>query len=244
MKAKKPVLRIDVVTIFPKMFQGVFSESLLGKACAKGLADLRVHDLRDHSDDKHRTVDDRPFGGGPGMVLKAEPVFRALRALGVPARKTARRRGPLVIHLSPQGRPFRQADAAALAREKRIILLCGHYEGFDERLSRWVDLEISVGDAVYTGGEIPAMAVADAVVRLVPGVVKEPASLEWDSFSPGWKGLLDCPHYTRPAVWRGLPAPAVLLSGRHKDIEAWRAKQALENTRRKRPDLLKSERRA
>lgn len=237
MKPSKP-LRIDVLTIFPNMFAGVFSESLLGKARDKGLVNIQVHDLRTHSEDKHRKVDDRPFGGGPGMVMQAEPIFRALRELGVPAVKK-KGRGPYVIYLSPQGAPFRQDTALALSKHKHLVLLCGHYEGIDERVMPWIDAEVCVGDVVYTGGEIPAMAVADAVTRLLPGVVKEADSLAWDSFAAGWDGLLDCPHYTRPALWRGKKTPDVLLSGDHKAIQIWRAQKARENTRRKRPELLK-----
>jgi tRNA (guanine37-N1)-methyltransferase len=238
MRPKKQILRIDVLTIFPKMFDGVFSESLLGKAQQKGLVDLRVRDLRDHTDDKHRTVDDRPYGGGPGMVMKPEPLFQALRDMGVPAKKKKTAKAPLVIYLSPQGVPFTQDLANRLSREKHLVLLCGHYEGIDERLFEWIDLEICVGDVVYTGGEIPAMAVADAVIRQVPGVVKEADSIAWDSFSEAWKGQLDCPHYTRPAEWRGRKVPDVLLQGNHKAIQEWRTQQALDNTRRKRPDLI------
>lgn len=239
-KVAAPPLRIDVLTLFPRMFDGAFTESLLGKAREKKLVDLRVRDIRDHADDKHRTADDRPYGGGPGMVMKPEPVYQALRAAGVSAKK--RRGGPTVIYLSPQGAPLTQPLADSLARKKRLVLLCGHYEGIDERLLEWIDLEVSVGDVVYTGGEIPAMAVVDAVVRQVPGVVKEAESLKWDSFAAGWKGGLDCPHYTRPAEWRGRKVPQVLLEGNHAAIAGWRAQKAQENTRRKRPDLLKKPR--
>jgi tRNA (guanine37-N1)-methyltransferase len=226
------------------MFHGVFSESLLGKACDKGLVDLQVHNIRDYATDKHHTVDDRPYGGGPGMVMKPEPIFRALRALGVPARKSRgkapRVEDPWVIYLSPQGSPLTQDLADTLAAKyHRLILICGHYEGIDERLFPWIDLEVSVGDVVYTGGEIPAMALTDAVVRKIPGVVKEADSLAWDSFAQAWENRLDCPHYTRPPLWRKRSVPKVLLSGNHGFIQAWRAKQSLENTRRKRPDLLK-----
>jgi tRNA (guanine37-N1)-methyltransferase len=235
-RSGRPVLRIDVLTIFPRMFEGAFSESLLGKARDKGLVDIRVHDLRDFTDDKHRTVDDRPFGGGPGMVMKPEPIFQALRALGAARKSKAR---PRVIYLSPQGRPFDQRLAVSLSKEKRLVLLCGHYEGIDERLSDFIDMEIALGDAVFTGGEIPAMAVVDAVARLLPGVVKDPESIRWDSFSEGWAGFLDCPHFTRPALWRGRKVPEVLLGGDHRAIAEWRRRMAAENTRRKRPDLLK-----
>lgn len=239
MKKPKARLRIDILTLFPRMFEGPLTESLVGKAREKGLVDLRVTDIREHTDDlKHHTVDDRPYGGGPGMVMKAEPLFRALRASGVPAAKK-KGRGPYVIFMSPQGAPLTQKLADALAEKKHLVLLCGHYEGIDERLSDWIDAEVCVGDVVYTGGEIPAMALTDAVVRQVPGTVKEKDSLVWDSFSGGWGGGLDCPHYTRPAVWRKREVPPVLISGDHKKIQAWRAERAAESTRRKRPDLLK-----
>ncbi len=238
--APKPIFRIDVLTIFPNMFQGVFTESLLGKAQEKKLADLRVHNLRDYTDDKHRSVDDRPYGGGPGMVMKPEPIYRALRELGVPEKKS-RKKGPVVIYMSPQGEPLTQKLADELSREKHILVLCGHYEGIDERVFDWIDREVSVCDVVYTGGEIPAMALVDSVVRQIPSVVKESDSLKWDSFAAGWKGQLDCPHFTRPAIWRGRQVPQILLDGNHKAIQEWRAEQALENTRRKRPDLLKKD---
>ena len=234
---KRPAIRVDVLTLFPKMFEGPFSESLLGKAQARGFVDLRVHDLRSFTTDRHRTMDARPYGGGPGMVMLAEPIFRALRSLGVPARKR-KNRGPTVVFLSPQGKPLTQNRAAGLSKKKRLILLCGHYEGIDERLFSWIDEEISVGDVVYTGGEIPAMAVTDAVVRLVPGVVQRQDSLTWDSFGSGWQGRLDCPHYTRPDRWRNQRVPEVLLGGNHRDIQEWREQAALRSTKRKRPDLL------
>lgn len=242
MKAKrfpnKNPLRIDVLTIFPKMVDAVLSESLIGKARDKKLLDLRVVDIRAFSDDKHKTVDDRLYGGGAGMLLKPEPLYRALRSVGVPHRKK-RGKAPWVIYLSPQGNPFTQKIAEDLSKRKHLVLLCGHYEGIDERLFRWIDSEISLGEVVYTGGEIPALAVVDATARLIPGVVKESDSVKWDSFSAGWKGLLDCPHYTRPAVWRGQAAPDVLLSGDHEKIRQWRLKESIKNTRQKRPDLLK-----
>jgi tRNA (guanine37-N1)-methyltransferase len=238
-------LRIDVLTLFPRMFEGVFSESLLGKAAQRGLVDLRVSDIRDFATDKHRTADDRSYGGGPGMVLKPEPLFCALKSVGAGAplrgpgaRKSTRR--PYVIYLSPQGKPFSQALADTLVKMKRLVLVAGHYEGIDERIFDWVDLEISVGEAVLTGGEIPAMAVVDAVVRKVPGVVKEADSLEWDSFAPGWKGQLDCPHYTRPAEWRARSVPKVLLEGDHKKIQAWRSAASHTATGKKRPDLIQT----
>ncbi|HMU96170.1 MAG TPA: tRNA (guanosine(37)-N1)-methyltransferase TrmD [Elusimicrobiota bacterium] len=229
-------MRVDVLTLFPRMFEGVFGESLLAKARTKGLADLRVHDIRAFADNKHRTVDDRPYGGGPGMVIQAEPVHRALKSVGAAGKG---RNKPFVIYLSPQGRPFTQALADRLAKKKRLVLLCGHYEGVDERIFEWIDLEVSLGDVVLTGGEIPAMAVVDAVVRKIPGTVKEADSLAWDSFADGWRGRLDCPHYTRPAEWRGRKVPPVLLGGDHKAIAAWREAASAAATKKKRPDLLK-----
>ncbi|MBL8023657.1 MAG: tRNA (guanosine(37)-N1)-methyltransferase TrmD [Elusimicrobia bacterium] len=238
-------LRIDVLTLFPRMFDGVFSESLLGKATQRGLVDLRVLDIRGFSTDKHHTADDRSYGGGPGMVLKAEPLLGALKAVGAGtplrgpgSRKNQRR--PFVIYLSPQGRPFSQSLADTLVKKKRLVLIAGHYEGIDERIFDWVDSEVSVGEAVLTGGEIPAMAVVDAVVRKVPGVVKETDSLKWDSFAPGWEGQLDCPHFTRPAEWRGRRVPDVLLEGNHKKIQAWRSAASQSATRKKRPDLIQT----
>ncbi len=230
-------MRIDILTIFPKMFDHVFSESLIGKAQEKKRVSIHAHNIRTHAHDKHRTVDDRPYGGGPGMVMKPEPIFQALRQLGVPVKKK-KNSGPWVIHLSPQGKPLTQKKVNRLADKKHLILICGHYEGIDERLFNWIDEEISVGDAVYTGGEIPAMALTDAVARKIPGVVKEKDSLKWDSFAEGWSGRLDCPHYTRPAVWRNKKVPDVLLKGHHKDIQTWRAAQSYRHTKKKRPDLL------
>jgi tRNA (guanine37-N1)-methyltransferase len=238
-------LRIDILTLFPRMFEGVFSESLLGKARLRKLVDLRVSDIRDFALDKHRTADDRPYGGGPGMVLKPEPLWGALKAAGAGgplrgpgARKNARR--PTVIYLSPQGRPLTQKLADELAKKKQLVLVAGHYEGIDERIFDWVDMEVSVGDVVLTGGEIPAMALVDAVVRKVPGVVKENASLEWDSFAGGWEGRLDCPHFTRPAEWRGRSVPDILLGGDHQEIQSWREKESRTATKKKRPDLVKT----
>ncbi len=214
------------------------TESLLGRARARGLVDLRVHNLRDWAaDERHRTVDDRPYGGGPGMVIQAEPIFKALKAIRTEGAKVfGKKRKPYVVYLSPQGKVLTQACAASLSVEPWIVLLCGHYEGVDERAMALVDEEISIGDYVLTGGEIPAMVLADAVVRLVPGVVKEAGSLQEESFQ---NGRLDYPHYTRPAVWKGVPVPHVLLSGDHAAIRAWRLQQAELATRNKRPDLVR-----
>lgn len=221
-------LRFDVVTLFPGMFEPVLGSSIVGRARAKGLVEIGLVNPRDFVTDRHKTVDDRPFGGGPGMVLMAEPVYRAL--------KSAKRRGSRVVHVSPQGRPFDQALARELAQERRLVLLCGHYEGIDERVLEHVDLEVSIGDYVLTGGELPAMVVIDAVTRLVPGVLTAEGAAELESFSGPW---LDFPQFTRPRVWRRKAVPDVLLSGDHRRIEAWRRQAQLEATRRKRPDLLK-----
>jgi len=223
----KPRLRVDVVTLFPRMFEGVLSQSILKRAQERGLLEVGLVNPRDFASDRHRTVDDRPYGGGAGMLLMAEPLYLALRKV--------RRRGAKVVLLSPQGRRFDQGLAASLARERRIVLVCGHYEGVDERIMDFVDMELSIGDFVLTGGEIAAMAVLDAAARLLPGVLLKPEAAERESFSAG---LLDYPQYTRPSLWRGRKVPAALLSGDHARIEAWRARAAKAATRRKRPDLL------
>lgn len=234
MRAKR-LRRLDIITLFPGMFEGPLTQSLLGRARERGLVDVRIHNLRDFSlDARHRTVDDRPYGGGAGMVLQAEPIYRALKRIRTSAGKEWGRQKPHVIYLSPQGRVLDQAAAQALAERPWLVFLCGHYEGVDDRILRWVDEEISIGDYVLTGGELPAMVLADTVIRLIPGVVKEIESIRKDSFQ---KGLLDYPHYTRPALWRGRRVPAVLLSGDHGEIQAWRTHQALAATSRKRPDL-------
>jgi len=225
--------RVDIITIFPGMFEGPLTQSLLGRARDSGLIDLRIHDLRTFSTDtKHRSVDDRPFGGGAGMVIQPEPVYRALKHI------RASRRGketPFVVFLSPQGERLSQAMAQKFSEIPWLVLLCGHYEGIDERLMKWVDAEVSIGDYVLTGGELPAMVVADVVLRLVPGVVKESDSIRNDSFQTS---RLDHPHYTRPAMWRRQRVPAVLLSGNHEQIRAWRSQQAELMTLKKRPDLV------
>lgn len=228
------MLRIDVITIFPGMFEGVLGESILRIAREKGAVDIRLTDLRDFTDDQHRSVDDRPYGGGPGMVLKVGPVVRAVRAL--------REDGPAgrLILLTPQGRAYRQCTAAALAREERLILIAGHYEGYDERIRTILEPEeVSIGDYVLTGGEIPALAVIDSVTRLLPGVLGSPESLQDESFSsePG----LEYPHWTRPASFEGHEVPDVLLSGNHGRVAQWRREMALQRTRERRPDLLETD---
>lgn len=223
-------MKVDVVTIFPEFFAGPLDASLLGKARARGLIEVMLRDLRDQTTDPHRTVDDEPYGGGVGMVMKPEPWFAAVEA--VEGWEKARR-----ILLSPAGRRLDQELARELSEEPHLILMCGRYEGVDERVAEGLATdEISIGDYVIAGGEAAALVLIDAVARLIPGVVKEPASVEEESFGPS--GLLDHPHYTRPPDFRGMKVPDVLLSGNHAEIEAWRHKQALERTKRRRPDLL------
>ena len=220
---------IDVLTIFPGVFRSPLRESLLGKAIEAGILDVRVHDIRDHAPDKHRQVDDESYGGGPGMVMKPEPVFAAVEALGEGTKR--------VLLLSPAGRRLDQALARELAAEPWMVLICGRYEGVDERVAQGLPAEeVSIGDYVLSGGEIPALVVLEAVTRLVPGVIGREESHERDSFGAG--GLLDHPHYTRPAEFRGLAVPPVLLSGNHAEIERWRREAAREKTHRNRPDLL------
>lgn len=224
-------MTIDVVTIFPAMVEAMLTEGVVARARTRGLVDVKARDLRDFTDDRHRVVDDVPFGGGPGMVLKPEPLFRAIEAI------TAERGAPsAVVLLTPQGKPLTHAMAARFAQMDRLILLCGRYEGIDERVTdAFVTDEVSIGDYVLTGGELPALVLMDAVVRLVPGTVGDESSVTGDSFV---RGLLDHPHYTRPAVFRDRAVPDVLLSGHHGEIEAWRARQRVVRTRERRPDLL------
>jgi tRNA (guanine37-N1)-methyltransferase len=228
------MLRVDVVTMFPRMFDGPLAEGIVHRACEKGLARIEVHDLRAFTDDRRRTLDDTPFGGGPGMVMKPEPFFRAVESV-LPAGPGPR---DAVVLLSPRGRRFDQATAARLAELDRVVLLCGRYEGVDERVRESVaTLELSLGDFVLTGGEVAALAVIEATVLLLPGALGDEGSAEADSFSDG---ILDFPHYTRPAESRGLAVPHVLLSGDHDRIRRWRRKEALRATRERRPDLLET----
>lgn len=223
-----PPLRVDVLTIFPRFFDSPLRESLLGRAVAAGLLDVRVHDIREFATDPHRSVDDYSFGGGPGMVMRPGPVVAAVESLGPGPRR--------VLVLSPAGRRFDQAGARALAAEPRLVLVCGRYEGVDERVLEVLGAdEVSVGDYVLAGGEAAALVVLEAVSRLVPGVLGNEESLASESFETG---LLDHPHYTRPREFRGLAVPEVLLSGDHARIAAWRRGAAEEKTRRNRPDLL------
>jgi tRNA (guanine37-N1)-methyltransferase len=221
-------MKIDVLTLFPAMFSGPLDESIVSRARKTGLLDLKVHNLRDWTHDRHKTVDDRPFGGGPGMLLKVEPLFEAVENL--------QREGTRVILLSPSGRKFDQAIARELARQDDLLLVCGSYEGFDERAREALaDDELSIGDYVLTNGALPAMVVIDAVARLLPGVLGDDESSHDESFS---HGLLEYPQYTRPAEYRGMKVPEVLLSGNHAEIEKWRREQAQLRTKEQRPDLL------
>jgi tRNA (guanine37-N1)-methyltransferase len=224
-------MKIDIVTIFPEMVEAALAPGVIGRARQAGVLDIVVHNLRDFTTDKHRVVDDVPFGGGPGMVLKPEPMFVAVDSI------TERRGRPEAVLLtSPAGRPFTQGDARRLAGLTHIVVLCGRYEGIDERVREHVATEeISIGDYVLSGGELPALVVVDAVGRLVPGVVGDDQSVEADSFT---RGLLDYPHYTRPAEYRGHRVPDVLTSGHHGEIRKWRRQQALRRTVERRPELL------
>jgi tRNA (guanine37-N1)-methyltransferase len=224
-------MKFDIVTIFPKMVDAGLAEGVVSRGIGRGLLDIVVHDLRDYTVDRHRSVDDVPYGGGPGMVMKPEPIVRVVEHI-----RAARGIPDAVILLSPQGRPFRQDEAVRLSGLSHVALLCGRYEGMDERVRELVATEeLSIGDYVLSGGELPALVVVDAVSRLVPGVVGDGQSVEQDSFS---HGLLDYPHYTRPAEFAGRKVPDVLLSGHHADVRRWRKKAALARTLERRPDLL------
>lgn len=236
----------DVITIFPEFFASILDYGLLKRASAGGQASIRIHDLRDFTEDRHRTVDDRPFGGGPGMVLKPEPLFRAVEAIGKTGPGVLERPLPVIL-LSPQGRLLNQRIAEELAGESRLVLICGRYEGVDERVATGLATdEISIGDYVLAGGELAAAVVMEAVTRLLPGVLGNEESPRQDSFSEpagkddglGARGLLDCPHYTRPPEFRGMSVPEVLLSGDHGAIRRWRRRQAIARTWQRRRDLL------
>lgn len=222
-------MRIDIMTLFPSLIEGVMQESIIGRAQAKGLIEIRATNIRDYALDKHHKADDAPYGGGRGMVMLPEPLYLCHEALT----------GGEHVHtvmMSAQGAPFNQAKARELLARERFIIVCGHYEGIDQRfIDTCVDEEISIGDFVLTGGEIPAMAVADAVCRMVPGVLPDETAFQEESH---WNGLLEYPQYTHPAQWRGLEVPPVLLSGHHANIARWRHKMSLKRTRRDRPDLF------
>lgn len=241
-------MKIDILTLFPEMFRGPFDESIIKRAKEKGQVEINLFNLRAWTTDKHKTVDDRPFGGGTGMVLKVEPVFKALRELKSQNRKPATAKTKVIL-MTPQGKPFKQSLARKLARLDQLILVCGHYEGVDERIrEHLVDEEISIGDFILTGGELPAMLVADAIVRLLPGVLEKPEATRFESFSgpeagnPKIGNLLEYPHYTRPADFRGWKVPEILLNGHHREIQKWRVEQSFKRTRSRRPDLLKTTR--
>lgn len=221
------MIRIGVLTLFPKMFENILGESILKRAQNKGLVAIKIHNLRDWTSDKHKTADDKPFGGGPGMVMKIEPIFKAIEEL---------KKGSKVILLTPQGAKLDQQSARKLAKEKSLVLICGHYEGVDERVRALADEEISIGDYILTCGEIPALVLIDSVVRLIPGVLGDDESAASESFE---NNLLEYPQYTRPAEFKGMKVPEVLLSGDHKKIEEWRKKEAVARTKSRRPDLLK-----
>ena len=223
-------MRIDVVTGFPGLLAGPLDESILGRAREKGIVEIVVHDLRDYTSDKHRTIDDAPYGGGAGMILKAEPVFALIESL------TKQRRYDDVIYLSADGERFTQSSANALSMKDSLILLCGHYKGIDERIRQsLVTREISIGDYVLTGGELPALVLIDAIVRLIPGALHDGESMLTDSFQDG---LLDAPSFTRPPEFRGMRVPEVLLSGNHEEIAAWRMAQRRSRTQARRTDLM------
>lgn len=231
-------MQVDILTLFPEMFQGPLNESLLKKAQEKGLLSLNIINFRDFTVDKHKTADDSPYGGGAGMVMKVEPIKKALSrvtsresclAACLPAGRSR------VILMCPSGKPLTQEKVKELAKEEHLVIICGHYEGVDERVREMVDEEISIGDYVLTGGELPAMVLVDAVARHIPGVVKEEESVKKDSF---YEGLLDYPSYTKPEEFEGKKVPGVLLSGHHAEIERWRRKEALRRTLYRRPDLL------
>lgn len=221
-------LRIDILTLFPRMLDGLLGESILKRARQAGLVEIGLVNLRDYTDDPHRTTDDRPYGGGPGMVMKPEPIFRAVDAV--------RRPDSRILLMSPQGRPFRQAQAQELASAGHLVIICGHYEGVDERVRQaLVTDEISIGDYILTNGALAAAVAVDAIVRLLPGALGGEGATEEESFSAG---LLEYPHYTRPPLFRGLAVPEILLSGDHEEIRKWRQEQSLQRTRERRPDLL------
>lgn len=223
-------MKIDILSLFPNYFQGPLSESMIKKAIEKGLLNVELVDIRDFCEDKYKQVDDRPYGGGPGMVLMPEPTAKAIRSCKTEKSKT--------IYLSPQGKPLTHSLAKELSKEEHLILLCGHYEGVDERvIDSEIDLEVSIGDYVLTNGCLAACVLVDALSRFVPGVLGHEESSKQDSFS---NHLLDCPHYTRPSEFEGRKVPEILLSGNHKEINKWREQKAFEKTLQKRPDLIKS----
>lgn len=231
------MLRVDIITIFPGYFREAFDYGIVRRACAAHLVNIRAHDLRSWTSDKHHVVDDRPFGGGDGMVLKPEPIFAAVQSLAGANRREGIAAGKRVVLLSPQGRAFNPVLAGEFARSEQLVLICGRYEGVDERVvEALVTDEVSIGDYVLSGGEPAALVVIDATVRLLPGALGSETSAKNESFADG---LLDCPQYTRPPEFEGFRAPEVLLTGNHAEIARWRREAAMEKTKRNRPDLLK-----
>lgn len=221
-------MKIDILTLFPNMFDGVFQESILKRAIEEGKVEINLINFRDYTLDSHKKVDDTPYGGGAGMVLTCQPIFDCVKSI--------RKEDSKVILMTPDGIPYKQKMAYDLSHEKHLIIICGHYEGFDERIRSICDLEISIGDYVLTGGEVPAMVLVDSITRLLPGVIKEDSHLE-DSFNDNY--LLDYPTYTKPRVYEGMEVPEVLLSGDHKKINEYRYNESLKRTEERRPDLLK-----
>ena len=221
-------MKIDILTLFPNMFNGVFDESIIKRAIENKLVNINIINFRDYSKDPHQKVDDTPYGGGAGMVLTPQPLFDAVEDLKTKDSK--------VILLTPDGISYKQKEAYNLSKEKHLIIICGHYEGFDERIRKLADIEISIGDYVLTGGEIPAMVLVDSITRLIPGVINERSHIE-DSFNDNY--LLDYPTYTKPRVYKGMEVPEVLISGNHENIDKWRKEQSIKKTKEKRPDLLK-----
>lgn len=220
-------MKIDILSLFPDMFVGPFSESILKRAIQNKQVEITIHNFRDYTLDPHGKVDDTPFGGGAGMVLMAQPIFDCVESIRTPDSK--------IILLTPSGVPYKQKMAYDLSKEKHLIIICGHYEGFDERISSIVDMEISIGDYILTGGEIPAMVLVDSIIRLLPGVINERSHLE-DSFNEHY--LLDYPSYTKPRIFRGMEVPEVLLSGDHKKIDEWRYQESMKRTKERRADLM------
>lgn len=219
-------MKIDVLTLFPSMYDGILKESIISRAINKNLVEINIHNFREYSNDKNKKVDDYGFGGGKGMVLMPQPIYDAINDL--------KKEDTLVIMMTPQGVPYNQKKAYELSKYKHIIILCGHYEGFDERIRNFVDLEISIGDYVLTGGEIPSMVLIDSITRLIPGVIEEKSHQD-DSFN---NNLLDYPVYTKPVDFMGMKVPDVLLSGHHENIKNWRLEQSIKKTSERRPDLL------
>lgn len=239
------MIKIDILTLFPNMFQGPFDESIIKRAADKKLVEIKIHNLRKWTKDKHKTVDDRPYGGGLGMIIRVDVVERAISKIKLQKSqpKAGRPLAEKIILLTPQGQPYQQKKAQQLSKLDHLIFLCGHYEGFDERIRKLVDEEISIGDYILTGGELPAMVIVDSLVRLIPGVLEKKEAIESESFqqlTTNNKQLttLEFPQYTRPANFKGWKVPELLLSGNHKEIEKWRRSQSLKRTKRRRPDLL------